>query len=87
MVGTEPPEVPRRGASAEPAGSEPRRVLTVSELEVLRLVAIGLTSHEIAAELLISYDTVGNHLSSMRDKLVASTKLNLSRIGRNLGLL
>ena len=64
-----------------------RRRLTVRELEVLRLVAMGLTPQEIAAELFISYHTVRKHLSNMRDKLAVLTKLDLVRIGRNLGLL
>ncbi len=70
-----------------PESSPGQRGLTVRELEVLRLVAMGLTPKEIAAELFISYHTVRNHLSNIRDKLAASTNLDLVRIGRNLGLL
>ncbi len=86
-VGVEPPLVPGRGVNAMTEGPLGRRRLTVRELEVLRLVAMGLTPQEIAAELFISYHTVRKHLSNMRDKLAVLTKLDLVRIGRNLGLL
>lgn len=43
--------------------------LTEREVEVLKLVARGLTNHEIAGELVISERTVGNHIGNILNKL------------------
>jgi DNA-binding NarL/FixJ family response regulator len=43
--------------------------LTRQELEVLRLIAAGLTNNEIASTLHISYNTVKSHVSSVYQKL------------------
>lgn len=48
--------------SGHPAG------LTAREIEVLRLVAAGLTSSEIARELKISEKTVAHHLTHIFNK-------------------
>ena len=72
---------------ASTPGTEEERPLTVRELEVLRLTALGLTPGKIAEELGISYHTARNHISNMRRKLEAPTKLDLVRIGYNLGLI
>ena len=60
--------------------------LTHRELQVLQLTAAGLKSHEIAGKLSISYNTVRNHLSNMRRKLNVTTKMEMVRVGRNLGM-
>jgi DNA-binding CsgD family transcriptional regulator len=57
----------RRWNPAEPA-------LTTRELEVLRLVASGKTSGQIAATLGISSGTVDDHISSACRKLMVSTR-------------
>ena len=72
---------------APTSGTGEERPLTVRELEVLRLTALGLTPGESADELSISYHTARNHISNMRRKLEAPTKLDLVRIGYNLGLI
>jgi DNA-binding NarL/FixJ family response regulator len=51
------------------ADREPRGHLTGREMEVLRLLARGLTNREIASALRISSSTVKNHIKSILDKL------------------
>ncbi len=48
--------------------------LTEREIEVLRLVARGLTNLEIAAQLIISRKTVSRHLESIYGKVNVSTR-------------
>src|SRR5262249_10626429 len=43
--------------------------LTQRELEVLRLVAVGKSNRQIAAELVVSEDTVARHVQNIRGKL------------------
>ena len=51
------------------ADREPRGHLTGREMEVLRLLARGLTNREIASALRISSSTIKNHIKSILDKL------------------
>ncbi|MFB8002622.1 AAA family ATPase [Nocardia sp. NPDC056000] len=59
----------RTTVGAVRSDSDPATVLTAQELQVARLAATGLTNREIAARLLISPRTVGNHLSHIFSKL------------------
>jgi pimeloyl-ACP methyl ester carboxylesterase/DNA-binding CsgD family transcriptional regulator len=52
----------------------PLRALTHRETEVLRLLASGLTSREIAAELSLSVRTVGRHITNIYGKIGARTR-------------
>ncbi len=58
-------------AGPPPASSAPAQdsVLTPREIEVLRLVAAGLTNREIAARLYLSEGTIKNHVSRILDRL------------------
>ncbi|HET9071141.1 MAG TPA: response regulator transcription factor [Acidimicrobiales bacterium] len=56
----------RRAAEQEHA---PTPVLTARELEVLRLVARGMSNREVAAALFISDNTVKNHVRNILEKL------------------
>ena len=60
---------PGRTPSAAPAGSASAAGLTERELEVLRLVARGLSNDEIAAELVLGRATVKTHVSNVLTKL------------------
>jgi DNA-binding CsgD family transcriptional regulator/tetratricopeptide (TPR) repeat protein len=58
----------RRSTSDQPAGLTPR------ELQVLRLIASGLTNKVIAAELVLSERTVDRHVSNVFTKLGVSSR-------------
>jgi predicted ATPase/DNA-binding CsgD family transcriptional regulator len=58
----------KTSSSTYPAASTYPAGLTAREVEVLRLVARGLTSGEIALELQISEKTVGHHLTHIFNK-------------------
>ena len=48
--------------------------LTEREVEVLRLIAAGLTNNEIASELFLSAKTVSRHLSNIFTKIGVSSR-------------
>jgi len=56
---------------AEPASPEPPDDLTPREVEVLRLIAEGLTNAEIAARLVVSAATVKSHVNHIFSKIGA----------------
>ncbi|GEC02924.1 DNA-binding response regulator [Streptomyces spinoverrucosus] len=64
------PEPPRPAPLPEP--------LTERELDVVRLVALGRTNAEIAAELYVSLSTVKTHLSSVQLKLAARNRVEIA---------
>ena len=57
------------------------------ELEVLSLVAEGLTNAEIAAELVIGVETVRTHVANLIGKLGARDRTNAVMVGWTHGLL
>jgi DNA-binding CsgD family transcriptional regulator/tetratricopeptide (TPR) repeat protein len=65
---------PRPATREHPAG------LTRRELEVLDLVAEGLTNGEIAARLVISEKTVGHHVSSILGKLGVGSRYEAAKL-------
>jgi DNA-binding NarL/FixJ family response regulator len=78
----------RRMASSappdEPAGTTPR--LTERETEILRLVAKGLSSRQIADRLVISHRTVQNHTQNVLTKLQLHNRVELTRYAIEQGL-
>ena len=62
-------------------------ILSEREKEVLVLVAQGLTNRQIAAELIISENTVRNHLSHILDKLDLSRRSQAAAYAVQRGLL
>ena len=61
--------------------------ITSRETEVLRMLAEGLVNKEIAARLGISEHTVKFHISSILDKLDASTRTEAVTLGIRRGLI
>jgi DNA-binding NarL/FixJ family response regulator len=60
--------------------------LTAREVEVLRLVARGLTNQQVAAELVVSERTVHAHLRSMYKKLDIGSRSAATRYALEHGL-
>lgn len=73
----------RLGAAVE----RRHELLSPRELEVLRLVATGLTDAEIAARLVLSEHTVHRHVANVRQKLGAGSRAAAVGAAAKLGLL
>jgi len=71
-------------ATARPAG--PGGELSEREVEVLGLIAIGLTNAEIADRIFVSVRTVETHRAHIHQKLDVRTRAELVRIARQAGL-
>lgn len=68
-----------------PSGDQDRD-LSDRELEVLRLLADGRTTREIATDLHLSVNTIRNHVARLLNKLGAHSRLDAVRIGVERGL-
>jgi DNA-binding NarL/FixJ family response regulator len=66
--------------------AEPRDPLTPRELQVVKLIAEGMTSDEIARTLVISRKTVDHHRASILDKLELRNGAELTRYAIRRGL-
>jgi DNA-binding NarL/FixJ family response regulator len=75
-----------RAASEEGEPATYPAGLTAREVEVLRLVAKGLSNHEVAAELVLSPRTVHAHLRSVYRKLEVHSRGAAARSAAELGL-
>jgi LuxR family maltose regulon positive regulatory protein len=75
---------PSRAAAAAIGLAEP---LSSRELEVLDLIAAGLTNQQIAARLYVSVHTVKSHARNIYAKLGVSSRTQAAATGRALGLL
>ncbi|HEX3607057.1 MAG TPA: response regulator transcription factor [Candidatus Dormibacteraeota bacterium] len=74
--------------SAEPAAPAPRHLLlTRRELEILRLVAEGMSNQMIADAAVVSIHTVRTHIQAILEKVGAHSKLEAVTIARRQGLL
>jgi two-component system, NarL family, response regulator YdfI len=69
------------------SASEAFDELTTREIEVLRMLADGLGNKQIAAGLGISNHTVKFHISSILDKLGASSRTEAVTLGIRMGLI
>ena len=61
--------------------------ITPRELEILTLIAQGLSNREIATRLFVSENTVKTHCSRAFDKLGARRRTQAVQLGKQLGLL
>jgi DNA-binding CsgD family transcriptional regulator len=61
--------------------------ITARELEILTLVAHGLSNREIATQLFVSENTVKTHCARTFDKLGAARRTQAVQRGKELGLL
>jgi two-component system, NarL family, response regulator LiaR len=61
--------------------------ITARELEILTLVAGGLSNREIASQLFVSENTVKTHCARAFDKLGAARRTQAVQRGKELGLL
>ena len=73
-------------AEAEQADRDRIPELTDREVEVLRLVATGMSYKEIAAELFLSHRTVQNHVQNTLGKLHMHNRVELVRFAISRGL-
>jgi two-component system response regulator NreC len=69
------------------AGSAPNNVLSERELQVLKLVAEGFSSREIAEQIYISTKTVETYRARFAEKLGLKSRAQIVRYALNLGLL
>ena len=77
---------PRPGRARPAAGALPEP-LSDRELEVLRLLAAGLSNRDIAAELVITENTVRSHCKSIFGKLGAHKRWEAAHRAEELGLI
>ena len=61
--------------------------ITKRELEILELIAKGMSNREIAEKLFVSESTVKTHSSRLFDKLSAKRRTQAVQIGKELGLI
>ena len=84
-------EVPVTVPMAEPfCPNEARReelAITPREMEVLELIARGMSNREIAGKLFVSENTVKTHSSRVFDKLGARRRTQAVQLCKELGLL
>jgi NarL family two-component system response regulator LiaR len=74
-------------ATPQPAAQPLAEPLSERELEVLELVAQGLTNAEIAARLFIAHGTVKRHINNIYGKLQVRHRTEAIARARDLGLL
>jgi DNA-binding CsgD family transcriptional regulator len=79
--------VPAGGPFTVNAGKVEELSITPRELEILQLIANGMSTKEIAESLFVSENTVKTHASRLFDKLGANRRTKAVQIGKTLGLI
>jgi len=82
-----PAEAPAREPFSPNAANQQTLGITARELEILTLVAQGLSNREIATQLFVSENTVKTHCARAFDKLGAARRTQAVQRGKELGLL
>jgi two-component system, NarL family, response regulator LiaR len=83
LPGTAPPAAP----FAPDAAQQQATGITARELEILNLIARGLSNREIAGQLFVSENTVKTHCARTFDKLEVRRRTQAVQRGKELGLL
>jgi two-component system response regulator NreC len=81
------PQLGARMAAEPPQAAGPPDDLSEREVEVLRMIALGHTNGEIAAQLYLSTRTVESHRAHIQQKLRRSSRADLVRYALDHGLL
>jgi NarL family two-component system response regulator LiaR len=81
MIAAVSPAFERDDARVAALGITPR------ELEILELIAAGLSNREIAERIFVSENTVKTHLSRLFDKLGAKRRTQAVQMGKQLALI
>ncbi len=87
LVPAEAPLASNAGPFAPNTAQQQTLGITARELEVLTLVAGGLSNREIATQLFVSENTVKTHCARTFDKLGAARRTQAVQRGKELGLL
>jgi DNA-binding NarL/FixJ family response regulator len=89
-----PPEITARVVKEFTRISKPKQKietiqvnLTTRELEILKLIAEGISNKEIADRLVIAEGTVKNHISKILEKLNVNDRLQAILKAKNLGII
>jgi len=61
--------------------------ITKRELEILELIAKGMSNREIASHLFVSENTIKTHSSRLFDKLNAKRRTQAVQIGKDMGII
>ena len=81
------PFTPNTAPFAPNTGQQQALGITARELEILTLIARGLSNREIATQLFVSENTVKTHCARTFDKLGAARRTQAVQRGKELGLL
>ena len=82
-------EVPVPAAASFTLNEERLKELGITrrELEILQLIAEGMSNREIAEKLFVSENTVKTHSSRLFDKLGAKRRTQAVQLGKEIGLI
>jgi two-component system response regulator NreC len=81
------PQLGARIAAAPPEPAGPPDDLTEREVEILRLIALGHTNSEIAAQLYLSVRTVESHRAHIQQKIRLTSRAELVHYALEHGLM